>query len=372
MKPECKAAIILPTLNEESCLAQCLNSIIAAGEDFIRAGIVEIVVIDNNSDDGTQKIARSFAQQYEHVHLIIERHKGVGYARKTGVRYAMTRSLNGSRSNFPTDALWIISTDADVIVPHTWVSDWLEEIETTDSYILGGGWRFPHDFSIRFPNSHQILEAVNERLDYAEELFGPINVEGSNSAFNTCAYAVIGPYDQPVTMDKKTLGRTINLPGEDWDMGTRARLLGFRPGRISRSPIVRSARRVEISPVSYFDGTAYEIEFMRVDADEGSPGDVPSTELERLTQVATVRNCVHFVEKPILVDESLLYQERVIQFLGSELTNEMKKWIKSEHKPDLFLNRSEFILSYLMYFHSEFGECLGERLHAAVGSFVAI
>lgn len=54
--PNPTASIIIPARNEEVCLAECLQSLIAqTGIDY------EIIVIDDDSTDRTAEIARSFA-----------------------------------------------------------------------------------------------------------------------------------------------------------------------------------------------------------------------------------------------------------------------------------------------------------------------
>ncbi len=77
-------SIIIPAYNEEAYLPQALTSVFAAMAGI--SGTAEVVVVDNNSDDDTAKIARSMGATvaYEPVNQIAR-------ARNTGARAAKGR-----------------------------------------------------------------------------------------------------------------------------------------------------------------------------------------------------------------------------------------------------------------------------------------
>ena len=117
----CRATIILPVLNEENYLATCLDSLLDTAVSFLEDGTIEIVIIDNGSIDETKKVASSYINMCPNIHLITEPIVGVGYARKTGTRFALARSLIRNSSKY--DDFWIISTDADVTFPKNWITN---------------------------------------------------------------------------------------------------------------------------------------------------------------------------------------------------------------------------------------------------------
>ena len=73
-----KISFVIPAYNEESCLAQCLNSI--SRELKKTKCDAEIVVVDNGSTDKTAEIAHSFPG----VKLVYEPKKGISSARHAG------------------------------------------------------------------------------------------------------------------------------------------------------------------------------------------------------------------------------------------------------------------------------------------------
>ena len=67
LQPE--VAIIIPTLNEEVHLAQCLDSVLRQCFPF---QLTELFIIDGGSADRTLAIAREFAVRYSNIHRIFE------------------------------------------------------------------------------------------------------------------------------------------------------------------------------------------------------------------------------------------------------------------------------------------------------------
>ena len=95
-----KLTIIVPAFNEEAYLAATLNSIqTAAARLRARSEVdTDVIVVDNNSNDGTAAVARGKGATVVH-----EPAQGVARARNTGARHAEGDVL--------------VFVDADVIVP---------------------------------------------------------------------------------------------------------------------------------------------------------------------------------------------------------------------------------------------------------------
>ncbi|MHA2303422.1 MAG: glycosyltransferase, partial [Candidatus Thorarchaeota archaeon] len=80
--------IIIPTLNEEENIGRLIHSI------FHHLGTkgVEIIVVDDNSSDQTQKIVRDLAKQSNSLFLIVRKgERGLGSA----VRLGASRAKDG-------------------------------------------------------------------------------------------------------------------------------------------------------------------------------------------------------------------------------------------------------------------------------------
>jgi glycosyltransferase involved in cell wall biosynthesis len=88
-------SVIIPARNEESCIGTCLASLLAqTGIDF------EIIVVNDSSIDGTEKIARSFAR----VDVIPAGPLSHGWTGKNNAMSAGARAAKGK---------WLLFSDAD-------------------------------------------------------------------------------------------------------------------------------------------------------------------------------------------------------------------------------------------------------------------
>jgi glycosyltransferase involved in cell wall biosynthesis len=118
-------SVIVPAYNEGAYLGRTLASL--EGQDF--PGPYEIIVVDNNSDDDTSDVARSFG-----VRLVQEPEAGVCTARQRGAEAALGEIL--------------VSTDADTEHPR----DWLRRIDATfrssvDAVAVAGPCRYEGEHS---------------------------------------------------------------------------------------------------------------------------------------------------------------------------------------------------------------------------------
>jgi dolichol-phosphate mannosyltransferase len=86
-----KACVVLPTYNEVENIPIILNAIFSQGE---RIGTHElhVVVVDDDSPDGTQAAVKKCMEDFPNLHLITGEKQGLGEAYKRGIDYA-TRIL---------------------------------------------------------------------------------------------------------------------------------------------------------------------------------------------------------------------------------------------------------------------------------------
>lgn len=90
-------SLIIPAYNEEQHLKKCLDSV--AGQTQLPE---EVIVVDNNSTDGTRRIAES----YPFVRVVVEKQQGIVYARNAGFNAAQHQLIG--------------RIDADSILPENW------------------------------------------------------------------------------------------------------------------------------------------------------------------------------------------------------------------------------------------------------------
>ena len=103
-----KVSVIIPVYNAEKTLKQCLDSVVS--QDFEN---FEIIVVDNNSTDGSKGIIDSFLAGRK-VKYFFEEKRGRGAARNTGLRVARGEI--------------IAMTDADCIVSVDWLKRLTEPV----------------------------------------------------------------------------------------------------------------------------------------------------------------------------------------------------------------------------------------------------
>lgn len=122
-----KSIAIIPTYNEKENIQDLIDEIIKA------APTVQILVIDDDSPDGTAVLVSGLASRLNNVHLIIRKEKkGRGLAGIVGFQYAIEQGFD-----------YIIEMDADFSHNPKYIPMFLKEIETMDvvvgSRLVNGG-----------------------------------------------------------------------------------------------------------------------------------------------------------------------------------------------------------------------------------------
>ncbi len=164
-------SVVIPALNEEKLIGECLESL--KHQDF--SGDYEIIVVDNGSRDNTSQIARKMGAR-----VIDCPRKGVAYARQAGAEAA------GGEI--------IVQADADTIYPHWWLTRIQKQFKAHPKAIAVAGtfiyrkppwWALFEYFTRVFWN---ILATIFLRRPYI--------ISGANFAFYKKALFEIGGYRQ--------------------------------------------------------------------------------------------------------------------------------------------------------------------------------
>jgi chlorobactene glucosyltransferase len=92
-------SVLIPARNEEHNIGACLESLL--GQDYAH---LEILVLDDESSDATQRIMRGFAEHNEHVRLIHGSPLPPGWHGKTWACHQLSLAARGE---------WLLFTDAD-------------------------------------------------------------------------------------------------------------------------------------------------------------------------------------------------------------------------------------------------------------------
>ena len=124
-----KTTVVIPTYNEAENLPNIVGELLSLGIDSLH-----ILIVDDNSPDGTGEVADELAGRYPHCLHVIHREKpmGLGTAYIAGFRYALAHGAD-----------YIIQMDADFSHSPSYIPQFLEKIVDYDvvvgsRYVEGG------------------------------------------------------------------------------------------------------------------------------------------------------------------------------------------------------------------------------------------
>jgi glycosyltransferase involved in cell wall biosynthesis len=206
-------SFVVPAFNEEALIASCLAAIQA---EIARSGCrAEIIVVNNNSTDGTRRIASSIPG----VVIVDEPQRGLVQARRAGCRTA-----NGQL---------IANIDADTILPEGWLRTALEEFSRSPDLVTLSGPCIYYDLS----RSAQFIAAVFYRIAFASYLLvrfvlgAGSMIQGGNFIVSKNALETAGGFNSDFC-----------FYGEDTDLALRLSKVG--PVKFSlKLPALSSGRR---------------------------------------------------------------------------------------------------------------------------------
>ncbi len=158
-----KTFVMIPTYNERENIALVIGEILG-----LRIANLDIVVVDDNSPDGTSKIVGEIMKKRGNVHLLLrEKDRGRGYAGRDGFLYCLKSGADA-----------VIEMDADMSHDPKYIPLMLEEIKSYDlvlgSRMVKGG----HDIG-RSAARRAITRIANSYITF---MLG-IKVRDCNSGF---------------------------------------------------------------------------------------------------------------------------------------------------------------------------------------------
>jgi glycosyltransferase involved in cell wall biosynthesis len=161
-------AIIVPAHNEELVLDDCLKSLRAAAahEDLVHERVEILVVLDDCSDHSLE------VAQSHHVLTHVCNNRNVGMTRAEGASLMLERG-----------ARWLAFTDADTVVPYSWLADQLGfGTDAVCGIVEVGDW-----------SEHS--ESVRERYDaHYTPVDGHRHIHGANLGVSAAAYIKAGGF----------------------------------------------------------------------------------------------------------------------------------------------------------------------------------
>lgn len=211
-----RSIILIPTLNEKENLKDLIPGIFDLMPD------ISVLVIDDNSSDGTEEFMNSFKQKFHNL-IFISRKNNFGYGR------ACIEGLEWILDNKNFDL--IVTMDADFSHDFSEIPDLLKKLESFDiaigsRYIKNGGiknWNFFRRILSRFANLYvkiilnlPVVDATTGFNAYRADSLKKINLNKINS--NGYAFLVELKYrlfragdrfvEQPIVFSERREGQS--------------------------------------------------------------------------------------------------------------------------------------------------------------------
>jgi dolichol-phosphate mannosyltransferase len=136
-----KIVIVMPAWNEAENIKEMIKVLVNQEFPNIKADM-QLLIVDNHSKDGTDKIVEEASQKYQNIHLIQQDKPGLGWAYVRGMQYAMDK--------LKADA--ILEMDADFQHPPKFVKPMVDAYLGGADYCIGSryikGGSVPKEWAI--------------------------------------------------------------------------------------------------------------------------------------------------------------------------------------------------------------------------------
>jgi len=223
-----KALIIIPTYNEKENIEDITGAVLALPHDF------EVLIVDDNSPDGTGDIANRLSENDPRIHVLHRAEKqGLGPAYIAGFRWGLSREYD-----------LFFEMDADFSHRPDYLNDFMEAIKDTD-LVLGSRYISGVNV-INWPLGRLLISYFANR--YSQVVTG-LPVRDATGGFKCFRRKVL----ESIDLDKvKSTGYAFQI-----EMTMRAAARGFTVREI---PIVFYDRSKGTSKMSF--GIAREAAYM--------------------------------------------------------------------------------------------------------------
>ena len=220
----CEVAVLIPARNEEVLLGRCLESVIRSIDALPAMIRSTIVLVSDCSTDRTTEIAYSLIGEQGSV--LHTRAGTVGTARALAASYAIAKTA------VPLSNVWLANTDADCVVPPSWLSDQIDFAEAGIEAVAGV-------VAVDSFDEHGPEVPARFRASYSIHADGTHpHIHGANLGVRADRYVHVGGW-----ADLKT--------AEDHDLWGRLRRTGARLLSSAHLQVVTSGRRIGRAPSGF-------------------------------------------------------------------------------------------------------------------------
>ncbi|NLA34989.1 MAG: glycosyltransferase [Actinobacteria bacterium] len=113
----------IPACCEEERIVRCLRSVLNSCDAVASEAQALVTVAADRCDDRTAELVRGFMRFDPRVDLLEGSWGSAGSARRAALEHGLSHALAMSRT---TEAVWLATTDADTVVPVTWLQQQLQ------------------------------------------------------------------------------------------------------------------------------------------------------------------------------------------------------------------------------------------------------
>jgi len=164
-----KISVVVCTYNRSHVLPSCLESL---ADQSLGKSCYEVIIVDNNSTDGTCEIAHAFTTKHPHFRMVQEKQQGLSHARNLG--------YHESRGEF------VAYIDDDAKADKDWARRIIQAFENVSPHPSAvGGKISPYYLSEKpdwFLDTYE-LRTWGETQGFLQMPRGPYGFSGSNMAF---------------------------------------------------------------------------------------------------------------------------------------------------------------------------------------------
>lgn len=210
--PEISIAVC--TYNRSDVLPKCLESLAGQSAD---TKLFEVLIINNNSNDDTKKIALDFCERHHNFRYIFEKKQGLSHARNRAIVEAKGK--------------YLAYIDDDAIADKEWVKSILDCFSQTNADVVGGPvFHFvkTEKQPFFFNKNASSFNPGNERRQMTPPGFD-FGFPGGNTCFKKSLFGEFGNYLTELGM----VGGKQRM-GEDSEMGYRllkaGKIFYYEPG----------------------------------------------------------------------------------------------------------------------------------------------
>ena len=182
-------SIIICTYNRVDFLKKCIDSIL---KQISTNNGIEIVVIDNNCNDGTKEYINNINSTY--INYFLETKQGLSHARNKGIEV--------SKGDF------LAFVDDDATIDEKWLKSLLYHLKTQNINHIYGGPIFPN-FEVKCPkwiDDRYFIRKFKSSDGYLDKLTAQDGFSGGNMCIPKNIFDKIGFFNTDLGMQGKEMG----------------------------------------------------------------------------------------------------------------------------------------------------------------------